>query len=89
MLSAVSRSARVQVSLYLYHFTVMKLNSHSKFSRSRLFFLSFQVGRRFASGTPLSVLDPVGSTTIEQAYKNIDEKLKVSNLSSFNLVCIH
>ena len=26
MLSAVSRSARVQVSLYLYHFTVMKLN---------------------------------------------------------------
>jgi hypothetical protein len=34
---------------------------------------------RHASGTPLSVLDPAGSTTIEQAYKNIDEKLKVSD----------
>ena len=36
-----------------------------------------RAGARSASGTPLSVLDPPGSTTIEQAYARIDDKLKV------------
>jgi hypothetical protein len=36
----------------------------------------------FASGTPLSVLDPKGSATIEQTYKRIADNLAVSNKSS-------
>lgn len=32
---------------------------------------------RHASGTPLSVLDPAGYPTVEQTYKNIEDKLKV------------
>jgi hypothetical protein len=30
-----------------------------------------------ASGTPLSVLDPPGSTTVEQVYKRIADNLSV------------
>jgi hypothetical protein len=39
--------------------------------------LSAALTRSHASGTPLSVLDPPGSTTVEQAYKKIDANLKV------------
>jgi hypothetical protein len=39
--------------------------------------LSAASTRSHASGTPLSVLDPPGSTTVEQAYKKIDANLKV------------
>ena len=63
--------------VYIYHIH-FQFKYNLILTSSLEFFLPLsQVGRRFASGTPLSVLDPVGSTTIEQAYKNIDEKLKV------------
>lgn len=43
-----------------------------------------RAGARSASGTPLSVLDPPGSTTIEQAYARIDDKLKVRSAAGRN-----
>ena len=36
-----------------------------------------RLGARAASGTPISALDPKGSTTVEQVYKKMESNLKV------------